>query len=182
MDPPLHSGVKSAVSWMNSSRWKLSKATKDANISRQSFGCRILECAKYFLHRLPWEPPIYYIALFVFEGRICTKKKKKKKKKKSHKWRRKSALLPRQCTVSQVDHNDGKTTWTALWIASAPTLFSRPGPQWLLAVCRPQKNATGERDLAPTKKWYRKLRRILKLRQIVLQKRHCIVREVLESE
>ena len=47
----------------------------------------------------------------------------------------------RQCTVSQVDCNDVKTTWIAFWIASTLTLFSRSGPQQLLAVCRPQKNA-----------------------------------------
>ncbi len=34
MDPPLPSKVKSAVSWVDSSRWKPSKVTKDANISR----------------------------------------------------------------------------------------------------------------------------------------------------
>ena len=55
MDPPLHSGVKLAVSWVDSSRWKLSKATKDANISRQGFGLYILGFAKYFVHRLSWE-------------------------------------------------------------------------------------------------------------------------------
>ena len=46
--------------------------------------------------------------------------------------------------LSQIDGNDGKTTWIALPIASAPTLFSRSGPQWLLAVCKPQKNASGK--------------------------------------
>ena len=86
----------------------------------------------------------------------------------------KSALSPKQCTMSQVNHNDGKSTWTALWIASAPTLFSRSGPQQQLAVCRPQKNA-------PMKKWYRKLRQFWGQRQIVLQKRYQIVREALES-
>ena len=37
--------------------------------------------------------------------------------------------------MSQVSHNDGKTTWIALWIASAPTLFSRSGSSdyWLFA-------------------------------------------------
>ena len=56
----------------------------------------------------------------------------------------KSALSSRQITMSQVDRNDGKTTWTSLQIASATTLFSRSGPQRLLAVCRPQKNASGK--------------------------------------
>ena len=68
----------------------------------------------------------------------------------SHKWR-KSALLPRQCTMSQVNRNDGKTAWIALHIVSVPTIFSRTGNQQLLAVCRPQKNAP-KKDLAPMKK------------------------------
>ena len=55
IDPPLYSEVKSAVSWLDSSRWKPSKATKDANISRQGFGVRIFGCARYFVNWLPWE-------------------------------------------------------------------------------------------------------------------------------
>ena len=37
--------------------------------------------------------------------------------------------------MSQVDCNDGKTTWIALQIASIPQLFSRSGPSnyWLFA-------------------------------------------------
>ena len=52
---------------------------------------------------------------------------------------------------AQLDHNNGKTTQIALGIASVPTLFSRSGPQRLLSICRPQKNAPGK-DLAPMKK------------------------------
>ena len=81
----------------------------------------------------------------------------------------KHALSPRQCTVSQVDHNNGKTTW----IASTPTLFSRSGPQWLLTVCRPQKNAPGKEI------WFQWRSNIGNWG--VPQKRHQIVREVLES-
>ena len=73
MDPPLHSRVKSAVSWGNSCRWKPSKATKDANISRQGFGLRILGCATYFVHQLPWKrknhrESILYSIIGAFEG------------------------------------------------------------------------------------------------------------------
>ena len=91
----------------------------------------------------------------------------------------KSALSPRQCTMSQVDCN--KTTWIALQIASTPTLFSRSGLQWLLAVCRPQKNAPGKEiwlqwrsDIGNWGVFWGK-------RQIVLQKRYWIVKEALES-
>ena len=43
--------------------------------------------------------------------------------------------LKEEITVSQVNYNDGKTTWIGLRIASAPTWFSRSGPSdnWLLA-------------------------------------------------
>ena len=72
-----------------------------------------------------------YSIIAVFEGRNCQKKATNEEK---------SALSPRQCTVSQVYCNDGKTTW----IASTLALFSWSGPQQLLAVCRPQKNTPGK--------------------------------------
>ena len=61
----------------------------------------------------------------MFEGR--------NRQKDGHKWRRKSALSSRQCTMSQVDRNDDKTTWTALVIAPAPTLSPdlTPNDYWL---------------------------------------------------
>ena len=44
----------------------------------------------------------------------------------------KNALSPRQCTVSQVDCNDGKTTWISHWIASySPDLA--PSDYWLFS-------------------------------------------------
>ena len=91
----------------------------------------------------------------------------------------KSALSPRQYTLSQVNRNDGKTTWIALWIASAPHphLYSPDlVPQQLLAVFRHQKNAPGK-DLAPMKKWYQKLRP----KTNCSTKRYRIVREALKS-
>lgn len=36
----------------------------------------------------------------------------------------KSAISSRQCTVSEVGRNDGKTASILLWIASASTIFS----------------------------------------------------------
>ena len=140
MNPPLYSGVKLAVNWVDSSRWNLSKATKDANISRQGFGLRILGCARYFFFSSRKEDPsIANIRLHYW----CVWRKILPKKTVTNE-EGKRALLPRQCTVSQVDRNDGKTTWIALRIASAPTEFSICGPQQLLAVCRPQKNTPGK--------------------------------------
>ena len=78
MNQSLHSRVKLAVSWVDSSRWKTSKTTKDANISRQGFSLRILRYASYFVHRLPWErrnhqSQISYSFNGAFEGRKLPK-------------------------------------------------------------------------------------------------------------
>ena len=144
MDPSLHSGVKSAVSWADSSRLKPSKVTKDANISRQGFGLRILGCTRYFVHRLPWERKnhqyrILYSIISAFEWRDHPPQKKTVTDEEE-----KSVLSLRQCSVSQVDRNDGKTRWITLRIASAPTLFSRSDFYRLLTVCRLQKDAQGK--------------------------------------
>ena len=53
VDPPLHSGIKSVVSWVESSWWKPSKATKDATVGGKGYGRRILGCAWYNIYRLP---------------------------------------------------------------------------------------------------------------------------------
>ena len=115
-----------------------------------------------------------YIALLVhLKEKYCQKMATNEEEK--------STLSPRQCTMSQVDRDDGKTTWIALRIASTPTLFSWSSPQQLPAVCRPQKNA-------PEKKMWLQWRSDIGnwgvfwgQRQIVLQKSHQIVREALES-
>ena len=96
----------------------------------------------------------YYIALLV-----CLKEEIKKN---VYKWKRKSALLPRQRTMSQVDRNDVKTIWIALWNASAPNLFSRSWSPVTTGCLQTSKEWSKERDLAPMKKWYRKLRHILR--------------------
>ena len=171
MDPSFHSRVKSAVSWVDNSRWKPSKATKVANISRQGLGQGIL-----FIDYLEKGKTInskYYIALLVHFKEEITKKRAQMKKK--------SALSTRQCTVLQVDCNDGKTTWIALWIASTPTLFSKSGPQQLLAVYRPQKNDPGKEIWLQWKSDIGNWGIFWCQRQIVRQKRHWIVREALES-
>ena len=81
----------------------------------------------------------YYIELLVHLNEEI------KKKKNGHKWRRKSAFTPKQCTVSQVDCNDDKTMLIALWSASAPTLFSRSG------CLQTSKECYRERDLTSMK-------------------------------
>ena len=86
MDRPLHLGVKSAVSWVDSSRWKPSKVSKDAIISRQDFALRILGCARYFfldyLEKRRTNNSKYYIALLVRLKKEIVKKRPQMKKKK----------------------------------------------------------------------------------------------------
>ena len=48
-------------------------------------------------------------------------------KKRPQMKKKKSALSPRQCTVSQVDRNNGKIARIALWIASPSTVSSGSG-------------------------------------------------------
>ena len=131
MDPPLHSGVKLAVSWVDSTSWKPSKETKDAD---KVFASRFWDVLGIlyidYLEKGRIINKKYYIALLVCLKEEITKKWPQRKKKKK-------CSFTRQCTVSQVNCNDGKTTW----IASTPTLFSRSCPQQVLAIWRPQINA-----------------------------------------
>ena len=46
-----------------------------------------------------------------------------------------------QCTISHIEHCNGKKTWIGFRIVSASTGFSRPGPQRLLSLFKPQKMA-----------------------------------------
>ena len=89
----------------------------------------------------------------------------------------KNALSLRQCTVSQVDCNDGKTTWIALWIASTPTLFS--SNYWLFADLKRMLQV--KRFGSNWRSYIRNQGNFWDQRQVVLQKRHQIVKEALES-
>ena len=171
MDLPLHSGVKLAVSWVDSSKWKQSKAINDASISRHGFGLHIFGCTRYFVHRLPWKYQILYRIIDAFERKKLQKMVKNKEI---------SALSPRQCTVLQVSHNNIKTKWIALWITSISTLFSRSGPQRLLAVCKPQKYAPEKEIWLQWRTDIRNWGVFRGQRQILQQKRDQIVREALE--
>ena len=80
--------------------------------------------------------------------------------------------------LSQVDCDNAKTTWIELWIA---TLFFRSSSQRLLVVCGPQKNAPGKEIWLQWRSDIGNWSILWGQWQIVLQKRHGIVREVLES-
>ena len=145
MDPPLHPGVKSAVSWVDSRRWKPSKLTKDINISRQGILLiDYLEKGRTFNNE-------YYVALLM-----------RLKEEISHKWRRKNSLSPRQCTVSRVDRKLHELHFELL----LRPLYSpdlAPATTGCLQTSKKKKKKKDPRkDLAPLKKWYRKPRCILR--------------------
>ena len=84
MDLSLHSKVKSDFSWVDSNRWKPSKATKDANIGRQGLGLCNLGCTSYidYLDKRRTISSEYYIALLVRLKEEMAKKRSQVKKKK----------------------------------------------------------------------------------------------------
>ncbi len=55
LDPALHARVKLTVSWVDSSRWTLSKAAKSTADSWQGYGIHILGLVQYFVHWLLWK-------------------------------------------------------------------------------------------------------------------------------
>ena len=67
---------------------------------------------------------------------------RKKSQKNSHKWRRKNCSFTRTMHRITSRLQWWQTTSIAFRIASASILFSKSGPQWLLAIWRPQKNAS----------------------------------------
>ncbi|KAL7725070.1 hypothetical protein ACLKA6_010344 [Drosophila palustris] len=76
----------------------------------------------------------YYMALL-------ERLKRRNRKETASYGEEKSVVPPRQCTVSQINENNGKIERIGLRIASPSTVFSRFGPQRLLALRRPQKDA-----------------------------------------
>ena len=145
MDPPLHSRVKSAVSWVDSSRWKLSKATKDANISRQGFGLCILGCPRYFVHRLPWERKNhhieYYIALMVCLKEEITKQWPQMKEKK---------VLFYHCVTNRLQWWQNYMNCTSNCFRTH--LILKIWPPATTGCLQTSKECSRERDLAPKKK------------------------------
>lgn len=91
-----------------------------------------------------------------------------------------SPLSPRKCTVSQVDGNDGQIAQIAFWFASSSTVFTGSRSQQLLPVCRPEKNAPKEDIWLKWRSDCRNWSLFWGQRQIILQKRHCNVREASE--
>ena len=120
MDPPLHSEVKLAVSWVTA-------AGESCPKMQERFGLHILGCAGFinYFEKGTNITSKYYIALLVHLKEEITKKRTQMKKKK---------CFHQDCTV------DCKTTW----IAPTTTLFFRSGPQQVLVVCRPWTNAPGK--------------------------------------
>ena len=66
------------------------------------------------------------------------------KKKRPH-MQKKKVLFHQDNAPCQLHENDGQVEWIKLWIASSPTIFSRSGPQRLLALCWLENMLQGKR-------------------------------------
>ena len=134
---------------MDSSRWKPSKVTKDANNSRQDFGIRILGCARYFFidyfDKRRTISSEYYIALLVRLKEEIAKKRPQINKKVL--FNQDNATCHKSiATMAKLDELHFELLLHPLDLASRD--------YWLFPDL--------ERNFAPMKKWYRKLRRVLR--------------------
>ena len=97
------------------------------------FGIHKVFCSSITLTKEKTINSKYHITLFLHLKEEIIKKQPQMKKR---------MLFYQDCVTSQ--SQQWQNTWIALRIASVPTLFSRSGPQQLVAVCRPQKNVRGK--------------------------------------
>ena len=160
MDLPLHSGVKLSVSWVEINRWQQSKATRckhqQARFWPLYFRIRKAFCSLITLRKK--EPSIANIIWHYW----CIWRKKSQKN--WHKWKRK------KCSFTKTMHR--VTSWSQQWQNYRELHLElllhplRSGSQiWVPATTgclQTSKECSRERDLAPMKKWYWKLRRILR--------------------
>ena len=157
MDPPFHSRVKLTVSWVDSSRWKPSKATKDTNVSRllASIFCDVQVIL--FIDYLEKGRTInseYYIALLVRLKEECQKTATNEEEKK--------------CSFTKTMHRViSQSQWWQNYMYSISNCFCiepilQIWPPVNTDCLQTSKECSKERNLAPMKKWYQKLRCILR--------------------
>ena len=161
-----HSRVKSAVS----SRWKPSKTTKDANINRKISASVLWDIQRILVINYFEKGRTINSKYIVFMVRLkeeIAKKKPQKKKK--------------NVSFTKTMHHVKSQSQHKFRIFYAPTLSPRSEPQWLLAICRPQKNTPGKENWLQWRSYIGNLVVFYSQRQIVLQKGHRIVKEALES-
>ena len=170
MEPPLHFGIKSAVSWVDSSRPKQPKIAGKtlASVFWNAQGILFIN----FLEKGRIINSEYYIAWLVCLKEEITKKWPQMKKK---------------CSFTMTMHlvTSQSQRWQKLHELHFKLLPHPPyspdlGPQWLLAVCRPQKNVPGKEIWLQWRSDIENWGVVWGQRQINQQKRHQIVREVLE--
>ena len=115
MDALLHSRVKLAVNFVDSIRWKPSKATKDANISRQSFGMCKVFCSLITLRkeeRLMANNVQHYWSVW-----------RKKSPKNGHKQRKKCSFTKTiHCITIRLQRWQNYMNCTLNWFHSHPIL------------------------------------------------------------
>ena len=150
LDPPLHSRVKSAVIWVDSSRWKPSKVIRrkqQARFRPTYFGMHKVFCSLVTLRKEEPSNSEYYEALL-----MCLKEEPPQ----CHKWRK--VLFHQDNSLSQVDGRKYMNC-TLNHFCTHPILLI--WPPVTTGCLQTLKECSRERDLASMKKWYWKLRNIL---------------------
>ena len=99
MDPPLHSGVKSAESYPKRPKMQISAGKVLASVFWDGQGILYID----YLEKQRTIKSKCYIASLM-------RLKERNHHKTATNGEEKGALSLKQCNVSQVDHNDGKTT------------------------------------------------------------------------
>ena len=135
------------ISWVDNSRWKLSKAAKGANINRQCLAVFWDVQGILFINYLEKEKTInseYYIALLVCLKEEIVKKQLQMKKT--------IVTKTMYCVTSWSQQMQNHMNCTLNCFPIHP----------ILQIWPPATTNSRERDLAPMKKWYWKLRRILR--------------------
>ena len=142
--------------WLDSSRWKPSKVTKDTNVSRQGYGLCLLGCTRFIDHLEKGRTinSEYYIALLVHLKKEITKKWPQMKKNKYSF----TKTMHRVTSRSQRWQNYMNCTLNCFHTHPILQIW----PPVTTGCLQISKECSRERDLAPMKKWNWKLRHILR--------------------
>ena len=154
LNPPFHSRVKSPVSWVDCSGWKASKATKMQASAGKVLASLFWDVQSIlFINYLEKGRAINSI-IGVFEGKNRKKKWPQMKKKK--------------CSFTKIVHHvtsrwqHWKNYMNCTLNCFCPHPILQIWPPVITGYLQTSKECSRERDLTPMKKWYRKLRHILR--------------------
>lgn len=151
----LQAWIKKIIRWVDSSRWKQFKVTKNSNIRWLGYGLRILGWARNLVYWLPQERQTKWI----LQGEIGSSGKNKDKMSLNAK--EKSSVTTKHCILSQFDENDGQIELPTL---TCHLLYSPNLVPVITSCFHTLKKWSRKIFLAQMKKWLLKLKPILKVK------------------